>query len=613
MDIKEIMKSNLSEEVQRNLYLRKLAIGELQGPPTGYASVDKPWLKYYKEQDLIQENPRQTLYEHILDRNKDNMEFYALNYFGQRITYKEMFKKIDDVAKAFSSLGIKKGDVVSFCMPTTPETIYSIYALNKIGAIVNMIDLTTDDKNILDRINKTSSKYLVMIDFLKEKIDKIKEESTLEKVISVSPTNSLPFIVNFVIKLKSKQLLKKFDDSIYVNWNNFMKLGKNVENVNSVLYEKDIPALIVYTGGTTGMPKGAVLSNDGINSTILQLKQTTIQSKPGEKYLDIMPPFIAYGVVCGIHNPLSERQEVVIIPKFEASKFAGYLKKYKPNHVIGVPALFETMTKSLELKDENLDYLKNMICGGDKLTPASKELIDKFLCEHHSKAQVSQGFGMTEVGTSVTFTLDCLESPTANNIGSPLTHTNIKIVEPGTQKEVMYNERGEICITTPSIMLGYYKNDIETANVLKTHDDGQKWIHSQDIGYMNEKGELFFVDRMKRMIVRPDGHNVWPGVIENLISSHYAVASCVVVGIACDNSTNGAIPTAFIVLKDEYFGQEDKIIREIDDLSKQTLPGRDIALDYKIRESLPKTTVGKVDFRLVEQQENKNIKVLKKK
>ena len=197
---------NLSEEVERDLYLRKLSAGEIQGPPTGYASVDKPWLKYYSEEDLIQESSKQTLYEHILDRNKDNMNSYALNYFGKRITYEQMFRKIDDVAKAFSSLGIKKGDVVSFCMPTTPETIYSIYALNKIGAVVNMIDLTTDDKNILDRINKTSSKYLVMVDFLKEKIDKIKEQSTLEKVISVSPTNSLPAIVNFFIKLKSKQL-----------------------------------------------------------------------------------------------------------------------------------------------------------------------------------------------------------------------------------------------------------------------------------------------------------------------------------------------------------------------------------------------------------------------
>lgn len=613
MTFKEITDPNLSEDMQRDLYLRKLATGEMQGPPTGYASVDKPWLKYYDEEDLIQDNPNQTLYEHILERNKDNMKCYALNYFGKRITYEEMFKRIDEVAKSFVSLGVKKGDVVSFCMPTTPETIYSIYALNKIGAVMNMIDLTTDDENILDRINKTSSKYLIMVDFLKEKIENIRDKSTLEKIISVSPTNSLPAVVNFVIKLKSKQLFNNVSDNNYIDWNQFLKLGNKVLNVDSVLYEKNMPALIVYTGGTTGVPKGAVLSNDGINATIAQLKQTTIQSELGEKYLDIMPPFIAYGVVCGIHNPLSERQEVVIIPKFEANKFAGYLKKYKPNHVIGVPALFETMTKSPELKDADLSYLKNMICGGDKLTPASKELIDKFLYEHHSKAKVSQGFGMTEVGTSVTFTLDCLENPTANNIGSPLVRTNIKIVEPGTQKEVMYNERGEICITTPSIMLGYYENNVETENVLKVHEDGKKWIHSQDIGYMNEKGELFFVDRMKRMIVRPDGHNVWPGVIENLIASHNAVSSCVVVGIACDNSTNGAVPTAFIVLKDEYIGQEDRIIEEIDELSKRTLPGRDIALDYKIRESLPKTAVGKVDFRMVEQQENVKAKVLRKK
>lgn len=603
----------LNEEKLRDLHLRKLALGEIQGPPTGYASIDKPWLKYYSEEDIKEEFPQQTLYEHVVDRNKNNLESYALNYFGKKISYKEMFKKIDEVAKSFSQLGIKKGDIVSFCMPTTPETIYSIYALNKIGATVNMIDLTTDNKNILDRINKTESKYLIMVDFLKEKIDEIKKESTLEKIISVSPTNSLPAPVNFVIKIKSKQLFKKIEDKYYIEWKKFINLGKNSEEITKVPYEKNMPALIVYTGGTTGIPKGAVLSNDGINSTIYQLKQTKIQSKPGEKYLDIMPPFIAYGVVCGIHNPLSEQQEIVIIPKFEASKFAGYLKKYKPNHVIGVPALFETMTKSHELENEDLRYLKNMICGGDKLTPASKKIIDEFLKKHNSEAQVAQGFGLTEVGTSVTYTLNSLKNPTANNIGSPLAHTNIKIVDPITNKELTYNEKGEICINTPSIMLGYYQNEKETTNVLKKHDDGKKWIHSQDIGCINEKGELFFIDRMKRMIVRPDGHNVWPGVIENLISSHYAVSSCVVVGISCNDSTNGAIPTAFIVLKDAYLGQKEKIIKEIDELSKKTLPGRDIALDYKIRESLPKTNVGKIDFRLVEEQENKHVKVLRKK
>lgn len=603
----------LNEQKLRNLHLRKLALGEIQGPPTGYASIDKPWLKYYSEESLTKDLPKQTLYEHILERNQKNLETYALNYFGKRITYKELFKKIDDVSKSFLKMGIKKGDVVSFCMPTTPETIYAIYALNKIGAIVNMIDLTTDSENILNRINNTSTKYLIMVDFLKEKIDVIKDKTNLEKIISVSPTNSLSLMVNLIINIKNKKIKTNLKDKDYIDWKEFIKIGEKTKEMKQVCYEENMPALIVYTGGTTGIPKGAVLSNDGINSTILQLKQTTIKSNPGEKYLDIMPPFIAYGVVCGIHNPLSEQQEIVIIPKFEATKFAGYLKKYKPNHVIGVPALFETMTQSKELQNEDLSYLKNMICGGDKLTPASKELIDNFLSEHNSKAKVAQGFGMTEVGTSVTFTLDCLENPTANNIGSPLSHTNVKIVNPGTQDELTYNQKGEICITTPSKMLGYYKNITETNNVLKEHEDMNKWIHSGDIGYINEKGELFFVDRMKRMIVRPDGHNVWPGVIENLISTHYAVSACVVVGISCDNNTNGAIPTAFIILKDEYLGQEEKIIREIDELSKKTLPGRDIALDYKIRKNLPKTNVGKIDFRLVEKQENEKVKVLRKK
>lgn len=572
----------------------------------GYPSIDKPWLKYYGNEDAAQIFPKQTLFEHIFDRNKENLNQTALNYFGVKISYKKLFAKIDLVAKSFVQMGVKQGDIVSFCMPTTPETIYAIYALNKIGAIANMIDLSTNNLNILDRINRTDSSILIMVDFLQEKIQEIVKRSTLKKIISVSPTNTLPKPVQLLIKLKSKQKTPKLSGK-FISWNEFVSLAKAAKDVITVTNDQNKPALIVYTGGTTGVPKGAILGNDGINATIWQLKHTKIQSQPGDKYLDIMPPFIAYGVVCGIHNPLSERQEIVIIPKFEAPKFAGYIKKYKPNHVIGVPALFETMTQSPLLANEDLSFLQNMICGGDKLTPASKETIDAYLSAHGSKAKVAQGFGMTEVGTSVTYTINGVANPTPNSIGCPLSHVNIKIVEPGTQNEVSYNTHGEICISTPSLMLGYHNNASETENVLRKHDDGTVWIHSQDIGYMNEQGELFFVDRMKRMIVRPDGHNVWPGVIENIISQHEAVLSCVVVGIPCEDNSNGAIPTAFIVLKPESINNAEKIIEEIDKHSRMLLPERDIALDYKIRDSLPKTTVGKVDFRKVEEQESKQL------
>lgn len=570
---------------------------------TGYPSIDKPWLKYYDEKDISQKFPIQTMYQHIYARNKDNLDAVALNYFGVKITYRELFKQIDIVAKAFIKMGVTKGDIVSFCMPTTPETIYSIYALNKIGATANMIDLSTNNLNILDRINRTSSSILIMVDFLKEKIDEIMDKSTVKKIICVSPTNALPKPVQLIIRIKSKQKNEKLDGK-YITWKTFYSYGKSNYELKEVDNQENLPALIVYTGGTTGIPKGAVLGNNGINATIWQLKHTNIQSKPGDKYLDIMPPFIAYGVVCGIHNPLSEQQEIIIIPKFEAVKFAGYIKKYKPNHVIGVPALFETMTQSELLEKEDLSFLQNMICGGDKLTPSSKELVDKFLINHNSPAKVAQGFGMTEVGTSVTYTLGGIEMPTPNSIGCPLSHVNIKIVEPGTEKEVPYNTKGEICISTPSLMLGYYNNVTETENVLKTHADGNVWIHSQDIGYMNEKGELFFMDRVKRMIVRPDGHNVWPGAIENIISQHNAVMACVVVGIPCKDNSNGAIPTAFMVLNPEYVADADKIIREIDQECKKYLPERDIALDYKIRENLPKTVVGKIDFKKVEDEES---------
>ena len=606
----KISELNYEQLKLRDLYLRLLAIGKIQGPLTGYASIDKPWLKNYAEEDLTTIYPKETLYEHIYKRNKNNLNSYALNYFGKRITYKELFNKIDEVASSFYALGIRKNDIVSFCVPTTPETIYSIYALNKIGAVANMIDLSTNNENILTRINSTNSKCLIMMDSLDEKLNDIYNKLNVQKIIKVSPTNSIPAI-DFMLKLKNKTLFSKKNNSdLIINWKQFTKLKTN-DKFKTVSYEDKSRALIVYTGGTTGTPKGAILGNYGINSTIYQLKATGIHSDLGDRYLDIMPPFIAYGVVCGIHNPLSERQEIVIIPKLEPQKFAGYIKKYKPNHVIGVPALFETMTKSEELKDTDLSFLKNMICGGDRLTIVSEGTINNFLESHHSPAKVSQGFGMTEVGTSVTYTINNNNNSSDNHIGSPLPLTSIKICEPGTEHELLYGEQGEICILTPSLMLGYYNNEEESKRVLKEHSDGQTWIHSQDLGYMDENGELYFLDRFKRMIIRRDGHNVWPGKIEEIISTHYAVNKCVVIGIPSEENTNGVIPTAVIVLKDEYKNIQDKIIIEIDELLKLKLPGRDGVQDYIIRDSLPKTSVGKIDFRKVELEEI-NIRKLKK-
>ena len=288
------------------------------------------------------------------------------------------------------------------------------------------------------------------------------------------------------------------------------------------------------------------------------------------------------------------------------------LFRSKPNHIIGVPALFETMSKSSELKTKDLSFIKNLICGGDRLTIASEKQINDFLNEHKSNAKVAQGFGMTEVGTSVTYTMNNTNESTNNHIGCPLSATNIKIVKPGTEEELTYNEKGEICISTPSHMLGYFNNISETNNVLKKHSDGKMWIHSQDLGYISENGELYFIDRMKRMIIRHDGHNVWPGAIEEIISKHYAVENCVVIGIPTIDNTNGVIPTAVIVLKEKYKNDAQKIILEIDELCKKMLPERDKAQNYIIRDFLPKTSIGKIDFKSVEDEEIHKIKKLKK-
>ena len=595
--------SKLSEEEikKRNIYLKKLADGTIEGPQTGFPEIDIPWLGMYEIDEILEDVPKKTIWQYTLDCLKEENNLKIINYYGNIVTWGELKNKVNDVAnKLVNKYNIKKGDKISLCLPIIPEIFYLFFALNKIGAIANMIDPRINEERIKDCIGK-DSKLVFSVDIYNEKIDNVTKKLDIGNVVSISPSNSLPKDKKILYNLKVKT--KKVDR--FVKWQQFMKTNV-VALAKESEYMSNQPAAIVYTSGTTGIPKGAILSNDSINAVSFQQKKVLPDMKKGDTFLDIMPPFLAYGLVCGICAPASTGLYLTLIPKFEPQKFDKLVLKNKSNHILGVPTFFESLTKSKIIKNKSLSFIKYCIAGGDKMTVESEKNINEFFQKHGIKNNIVKGYGMTELSSGVFINKDN-QNNKLGSCGTPLFKNKVKVVDLKSGKNLTYNQIGELYVSGPSEMLGYANNSEEEYKVKIKDEYDNTWIKTGDLGHVDEKGNVTLDGRIKNMIVRHDGHNVFPKPIEDIILTHPAVEQCVVIGIRSEEYLNGKLPTACIVLKDEYKGKEDKIVSELTKKLLEKLPPRDIALDYKFMDQFLITPNGKIDINgLVEMYESKN-------
>ena len=583
---------------------------------TGKASIDKPWEKYYSDYVMNFKFPRTTMYRCIYENNKNHLNRIAMEYFGRQFTYGDLFEGIDKATKALVAQGVKKGDIITIAMPTTPESVYLLYACSKLGAVANMIDPRTSKEGIYDYTKEANSKVFVTIDLCYGKIKDIKEETNVEKVISISAGDSLPYAiycgyrVGEIFEYITHKKEKVIESDSVMKWNTFIQKGENVKEVEENV-ENDIPVAILHTGGTTGMPKGVMLSNENFNAIAYQYKLSGMHLIPGQRFLDIMPPFIAYGVGAGLHMPFVVGMTSVLVPKFEPEKFAKMIRDLKPNHMAGVPSHWGNVLESKELKNVDLSFLITPAVGGDAMNVKLEKRANEFLRQHKAPNNIIKGYGITE---ECSLASACVNEINAEgSVGIPLPQNTIAIFDPNTGEELKYNEHGEVCITGPTMMLGYYNNEKATNEMIKEHKDGKKWIHTGDLGYMTEDGMLYIDGRIKRMIIRNDGFKVFPFVIEEVIKSHKAVEECMVVGIHDPNFSQGLLPKAHIILKAEYVSFEDEVKEQIIQLCKEKLPEYVQPVDYKFRNEFPYTAIGKVDFVALQNEdsaiENKKIKV----
>ena len=576
---------------------------------TGYPSIDRPWEKYYSSEVMHFEFPKKTMYRCIYDNNKDHLNRIAMEYFGRTFSYKELFQNIDDTAKALTAVGIKKSDIITIAMPTTPETVYLIYAISKIGAVANLIDPRTSKEGIYEYTNEAESKLFITIDVCYKKIRDIVRDTCVETIVSVSAGDSLPKSVYCAYKAgefaeyltKEKERINETES--LMKWDTFINKQKEVFEIEENT-ESGIPVAILHTGGTTGMPKGVVLSNECFNTIAYQYKLSGMYLFPGQRFLDIMPPFIAYGVGAGLHMPFVIGMTSVLIPRFEPKDFAKMIKKLKPNHMAGVPSHWGNVLESKVLRNADLSYLITPAVGGDAMNIKLEKRANLFLNQHRAPNNIIKGYGITE---QCSLAAACVnEINEIGSVGIPLPQNIISIFDPKTGEELKYNQQGEVCLNGPTTMLGYFKNETATNEIIRTHSDGRKWIHTGDLGYMTENGMLYIDGRIKRMIVRNDGFKVFPSVIEDVIKTHASVNECMVVGIPDPDFSQGDLPKAHIILESGHKESQRAIKRELVKLCREKLPEYAQPVGFKFREEFPCTPIGKVDFIALQKEDKEN-------
>ena len=560
---------------------------------------DPPWKNYYSEETRNIEYTDKTAYQHLVDCVGVDLDFTALNYFGYKFSFSEFFEKIELAAKAFNFYGVKKGDIITICAPNMPEAVISFYAANKIGAVCDMIHPLSSGPEIERYLHESKSRILVLVDIAYEKIEDILPNTLIYRTIVVSPSDYMPkgLKAGYFLTRGYKVKKPRFRDFTFISWNNFLLKGRIANKVNVPHIDCHDLALILHSGGTTGKPKGIMLSNYNFNAESQQASLVIPTVKPRDKIVGILPNFHGFGLCVSIHTPLCFRVEVILIPEFDGKRFHNIMKKNKPNVLVGVPTLWEAMLNNKHFDDVDLSDLKYMISGGDSLSIATEDKVNEFLKEHNASIKITKGYGMTEAVAACAYTFEGTNEP--GSIGIPMVGTDFCICDPENFSEVDYGVEGEICISGPTVMMGYLNDLAETDNVLRVHDDGKTWLHTGDLGYITEEGIIYFTQRLKRMIVS-SGFNVYPVMIESVIERHPDVERCCVVSVPHPYKMH--VPKAFIVLKNGAKATA-KIKREIKDLCKENLAVYSVPKLFEYRSDLPQTLMKKIDYKALEKEE----------
>lgn len=565
-------------------------------------TVKTPWFKHTGDIPHTLEYFGGTMYEKVVQIASKYPNNIALDFMGKRITYKRMKEKIDTCAKALRTTGIREGDRITVAMPNCPQAIYMLYAINAVGAVANMIHPLSAEKEIEEYLNMSNSVSVVTLDQFYNKFEAVRERTCVVNIILASIKDELSRKIKTGYMLTEGRKIEKIPkDAPVIQWDQFMKLGQACSYKFKVERQADDPAVILYSGGTTGKTKGIVLSNLNFNALSEQVVAANPMFRPGDKMLAAMPLFHGFGLGVCVHTMLSQGGRCILVPRFTPKSYGKVLIKNRCNFIAGVPTLYEALLRLKNMEKADLSCLRGVFSGGDSLSVELKKKCDSFLYDHKSAVQIREGYGTTECVTA-----SCLTPPTLHkegSIGVPFPDTYYKIVEPGTGNELPYGEEGEILIAGPTVMKGYLDMPDETEQTLRKSEDGLTWVYTGDLGMMDSDGFVFFKGRIKRMIIS-SGYNIYPAQIENIFDAHEKVQMSCVIGVPDDYKMQKV--KVFVTLKDGMprNNHEAKAIKdELMAYASKNIAKYAMPYDIEFRESLPKTLVGKVAYKQLEDEE----------
>ena len=566
---------------------------------TDNLNVKTPWIKNLGGVPAHLEYFQGSMYDKVAQIAVNYPDYIAYDFMGGKVKYKDFIRKVDECARALAAIGVKEGERVTICMPNAPQAVIMFYAINKVGAIANMVHPLSSEKEIEFYLKESASVVCITLDQFYGKFENIRGNVPLRSLILTSIKDVLSPIKRKGYYLAEGRKIKKVPaNAEIVWWEKFLRDGNNYHGPYHVERKSEDPAVILYSGGTTGTTKGILLSNLNFNALSQQIIATNPMFKPGDKMLAVMPIFHGFGLGVCIHSMLASGGRCLLIPRFNPQSYAKLLKKHKPNFIAGVPTLYEALLRLKTLDGVDLSCLKGVFSGGDSLSIELKKRFDTFLKEHNTTIPVREGYGTTECVTASCLTPSHWAKE--GSIGLPFPDTSYKIVKPGTEDEVAYGEEGEICLAGPTVMMEYINNPEETANTLRRHADGLTWVHTGDLGMMDEDGFIYFRQRIKRMIVT-SGYNVYPSQIENVLDAHEYVHMSCVIGVPDPLKMQKVV--AFVVLKPGLKVTEEEARQAILEHCSRYVAKYAMPADIQFRDDMPKTLVGKVAYRILEEEE----------
>ena len=558
--------------------------------------MDRPY-PFRQRQHLTY--PEKTMFQLVEQAARQFPDEPAYEFYDKKTSYRRFIQRIERAARAFYASGVRMGDAVTICMPNTPQALDCFYALNRIGAVANMVHPLSARTEITDYLSISESKMILTVDLFYEKVESaLRAVNHPVTILTCRMQEEIPFWLVPLYLLKKGEDYLRFPRKPHLLWTEFLRRGDDGAALPEPSFDKDRTAAILYSGGTSGIPKGICLSDYNFNACAMQAFEAIgVQFRKGFKMLSCMPLFHGFGLGINLHTVLIHGACCILMPTFNGKSYADMLRRKKPNFIAGVPTIFEALLHIPQLEGLDMSFLMGMFCGGDSLSVELKKKIDAFLRAHHASIQVREGYGLTECVTASCLTPK--DDYREGSIGLPFPDTVYRIVRPGTAEPLPANVEGEIILKGPTVMLGYLKLPEETEKTLRRLPDGDTWLYTGDLGCMDEDGFVYFRQRLKRLIIT-NGYNVYPSQLENVIDSCPEVAYSCVIGVPDPRRMHRV--KAFIVPVDGVTPDDalkERIMKRLRlHIAQYALPR-----EIEFRKALPRTLVGKVAFRALEEEE----------